>query len=358
MEDFKPETLVEQLAAHIRTSITNCELSDKMPGVRNLAKQFGVSPNTVIAAVEQLEREGYLIQQGHGRKSLITLPEGAKRLKFKVSILPYEHADAELDYVVEIQRRLREKGYDVEIAQKSLMELGLKTTRVARMVNASESDAWVVLSSTQEVLQWFLDQSLPTFALFGRFRRLPIAASGLDKVPAFRAAIKRLAELGHRRIVLLQPDHNRLPSPALLIRETFQEMEALGIETSVYNLPNWKQSPEGLRKCLDSLFAVSPPTALILDRPNELIGAQHYLARKGIFAPQDISLLCDDDEAFEWCEPSVSCIHWKSEPWVRRVVKWVNNVSIGKEDLRQSFTRAEFIEKDTIGKVPGKKQKG
>jgi ATP-dependent helicase/nuclease subunit B len=30
-----------------------------------------------------------------------------------------------------------------------------------------------------------------------------MAASGLDKVPAFRAAVRRLAELGHRRIVLL-----------------------------------------------------------------------------------------------------------------------------------------------------------
>ncbi len=332
--------------------MTRGELGDAMPGIRRLAGTLGVSSNTVTAALQQLEREHFLEPQGHGRRSRIVLPEGSLKPVFRVTLLPYERADVQLDYAVEILRRLKEKGYSVNVAEKSLMDLGMNVSRVAQMVDHVETDAWVVFSAPQDILEWFVNHSLPSFALFGRFRKLSLAATGLNKVPAFRSAIRRLAELGHRRIVLLQPKHNREPTPALLVRESLKEMEANGIKTGPYNIPDWEQSPAGLRRCHNSLFAVSAPTAIIFDRPNELIGAKIYLAHKGILAPRDISLICDDDPAFEWCEPSISCIQWLSRSWVRRVVRWVDNVANGKDDQRQSFTDAKFVERESIGPAP------
>jgi hypothetical protein len=352
MQYFRPLSVTEQLVEHLRESITKGELSGNMPGVRRLARSLGVSSNTVIAATLQLEREGFLTPQGHGRRSMIMIPDHVQRPAFKVTLLLYERVDVELDYVVDLQRRLKEDGHRVRVADKSLVELGMSVSRVARMASRTDTDAWVVFSAPQEILEWFSQQAKPTFALFGRFRRLPIAAIGLDKVPAFRSAVARLAELGHRRIVLLQPKHNRQPIPARLIRESLEVMEKYGIKTGAYNTPDWEQNPAGLRKRLDSLFAVSPPTAIILDRPNELIAAQLHLARRGILAPRDVSLISDDDPAFEWCEPSVSCIRWQSHPWVSRIAGWVNHVSLGKQDIRQSYTKARFEERDSIGPAP------
>jgi DNA-binding LacI/PurR family transcriptional regulator len=352
MEPFTPLSVVDQLVARLRDSISIGELSGTMPGIRKLASALGVSSNTVIAAVEQLEREGFLQSQGHGCRSQIVLPEDFVRPAFRVTLLLFERSDIHLDYVVEIQSRLKEEGRDVHFAEKSLVDMRLNVSQIARMVNRTKTDAWVVFSSTQEILEWFATQSTPTFALFGRFRRVPLAAIGLDKAPAFRAAIRRLVELGHRRIVLLQPKHNRQPIPALLVRESLEEMEANGIKTGEYNIPDWEQSPAGLRKLLDALFAISPPTALILDRPQELIAAQIILSHKKILAPQDISLVCDDDPAFAWNEPSISCICWNSRPWVRRIVRWVDNVANGKDDRRQSFTKAKFVERGSIGPAP------
>lgn len=352
METFKALTAAEQLAAYLREKMSNCELSGNMPGIRRLADTLGVSSNTVTAAVEQLEHEGFLLPQGHGRKSRIVLPEGTPRPRFRVTFLPYERADMQLDYVLEIRQRLREEGYEVRIADKSLVDLGMKKRRIERLVKEAETNAWVVFSAPRDVLEWFATHTVPAFAMFGRFRRLSLAAAGLDKKPAFRAAVRRLIELGHRRIVLLQPDSNRRPVLAQLVREALDEMELHGIKTGPYNVPEWQQTPAGLRACLDSLFAVTPPTALIFDRPNELIGAQIHLAHKGILAPRDISLVCDDDPAFEWCEPSISCIRWQSRAWARRVVGWVNHIANDKTDIRQSFVKADFINKDSIGPAP------
>lgn len=342
-------TVVDQLVIYLRELITSGELGENMPGVRKLASKLGVSSNTVAAAIEQLSIDNLLLRQGHGKRSKIATVVGINKPTFRVTMLPYEHVDVEIDYVVEIQRRLREAGHEVIMAEKSLVELGMKIDRIARLVKSVETDAWLVFSAPQHVLQWFVDQSLPAFALFGRFRGLPIPGTGLDKVQAFRAAIRRLAELGHKRIVLLQPDHNRKPTHALLVSESLAEMEANGIRTGSYNVPDWEQSPAGLRKCLDSLFAVSAPTAIIFDRPNELIGAQVYLAHKNILAPRDISLVCDDDPAFEWCQPSVSCIQWQIHSWVRQVVRWVDCLANGKSYTHQRFTKATFVEKESIG---------
>ena len=38
-------------------------------------------------------------------------------------------------------------------------------------------------------------------------------------------------------------------------------------------------------------------------------------------------------------------------PIVHRIVRWVNNISTGKEDTRQSMIEAEFFEGGTIGSV-------
>lgn len=75
--------------------------------------------------------------------------------------------------------------------------------------------------------------------------------------------------------------------------------------------------------------------------------------KRGIYVPEDVSLICSDDNAyFEWCDPAVSCIRWSVSPVVRRVLRWVDNVASGKDDRRKSFFKAEFIEGGTIGPAP------
>ena len=353
MEPFTPLSVVDQLVAHLRGAIARGELVGNMPGIRHLAGTLGVSPITVRAALERLSDEDFLKPQGNGRPSRIILPEGFVRPAYRVTLLLYDREDLQMGHIAELQRCLKEKGHVVNVADRTLVELGMKVGQIARMVNRTKTDAWVILSATQEVLEWFVAHSVPTFAIFGRFRGMPLAGIGPDKVAAFRAAVRRLVELGHRRIVLLQPDHMRKPTPGLLLSETLDELESHGIQTGRYNLPDWEQTPEGLRRCLDSLFALSPPTALVLDRAHEYLATHQYLARQGILTPRDVSLICtDDDLAFEWCEPTVSCIPWDISPSVRRIVRWVANVANGKDDRRQTFTKAKFIERGSIGPAP------
>ena len=130
-------------------------------------------------------------------------------------------------------------------------------------------------------------------------------------------------------------------------------MEKHNIPFGPYNMPDWEESPEGLQQCLDSLFATTPPTALIIDDPILYLPAQQHLANRGIVAPRDVSLICTDPaRSFSWYRPSVAHIYWNDMPIKRRIVRWVKTVSQGKEDHRTSFVNAKFVEGGTVGPAP------
>jgi len=83
------EPIFEQIIFQVKESVARGELSegDKLPSVRSLAKDLAVNPNTVIRALEALEREGVVIRRqgagcfATGRKSTLDLKERNRQLQ-------------------------------------------------------------------------------------------------------------------------------------------------------------------------------------------------------------------------------------------------------------------------------------
>ena len=308
---------------------------------------------TVEAALSLLEGEGLLVPRGVGRRRLIVLPRELSTPSLRVYILLYAPEDRKIYYNVDLQHRLLNAGHFASVASKTLLELGMETKRLARLVERTSADAWVVSSGSRNVLEWFAKQHLPTFAFAGRRHGVQIASIGPNKEPAMRAVVRRLVTLGHRRIVMLAREVRRKPDPGGFEQVFLDELAAHDIQAGSYNLPDWTETAEGLQLVLDNLFRHTPPTALIIEEAYTLIAVQQYLAHLGIIAPRDVSLVCDDpDPAFAWCRPTIAHIHWDGTPIARRAVQWAANVARGKDDRRRSFTKAKFIEGGTIGPAP------
>jgi len=353
MSDLKLLTYPEQLAAHFREQILRGIWRCEMPGAPALAVELGVDHRMVIAAFRLLEKQGLLAPQGAGRRRKVMLPENFSPPALRVCILHYEDADTQQYYMVDLLHRLLKTGHAAGLAGKCLLELGMNVKRVARLVENTEADAWIILAASREILEWFAQQPKPAFAFAGRRNGIPIAGIGPDKVPAMRSAARHLHALGHRRIVMLAREERRKPGPGFMERAFLEELESLGIRTGPYNLPDWEDDMDDFHRCLDSLFRHTPPTALLIDEMPLFIAAQQHLAQLGILAPRDVSLICHDpDRAFSWCRPSVAHIHWDSDPLVQRMARWADNVARGEDDRRQSFTKAEFVQGGTIGPAP------
>lgn len=357
MSILKTFTVVAQVAAHLREELSRGRWTGKMPGRDHLAAELGVSPRSVQGALEMLEKEGLLEKQGVGRQRRILQEANSPPAGLRVMILLYEKASAKLDYLVDLRHQLEEAGHSALFADKTLQDLSMNRERMARFVKQTPADAWVVVSASREILEWFACQPVPAFALFGRQVSVPISGTGPRKSAAVAEAVRRLVELGHRRIVMLCREERRKPYPGFVERVFLDELEAHGIQTGPYNLPNWGNTMEEFFAGLNSLFRLSPPTALLCSYTALFVATERYLAQRGIVAPRDISLIClDPDPAFDWCQPTVSHISWDSRQAVRRVMRWVGNVAQGRDDRRNTATPANFVEGGTVGPVPVKQE--
>lgn len=345
----------DQVAGHLRSEIRGGVWQEEIPGAPLLARELGVDAKTVLAALTQLESEGLLVGRGVGRRRLINREasvgnEHARPLR--VGILLNETTDRRREYIGEVQHRLIAAGHQIRFGSKTMMALGSDVSRLSRLLETEKADAWVVVGGTREVLTWLSGQSFPAFALFGRIGGLPIAAVLPEKIPAYEAAVDRLAELGHRRIVMLARKSRRIPEPGRTERAFLMRLQSHGIPTGAYNLPDWEDDKKGFLALLDRLFGTTPPTALVIQEAFLFSAAHQYLTRRGIRVPEDVSMVCsDDDISFDWWEPAVSHIHWDILPVAHRVVHWVSNVSRGKVDMHQTLTKAVLVEGGTISGI-------
>lgn len=354
MKPIRLRSAAEQVAEYLRDEVQREHWEEKIPGVGWLARELEVNRKTVEAALQLLEEDGLLVSQGPGRNRTIKMPVGRAVRPLRVALLDFDPLPLALSsgYTVELLHLLAQEGHAAFFTEKSLTELEMNVPRIRRMVEKTAADAWVVCSASREVLEWFVAQPVPVFAMFGRRSGLPVAAVGPDKLPATVAATRALIELGHHRIVMLTRGAQRLPEPGVVQRSFLDELEAHGISPGPYHLPDWEESIEGFYRCLESLFLITPPTALIIDEVPFYIATLHFCSTRGLRVPEDVSLVCDDDDpAFAWSRPTVSRIRWETRPVVKRIVRWAANVSRGKQDLRQTLTPAKFIHGETIGPV-------
>lgn len=354
MSHFTVLSPSEQVAGHLREELLRGTWGGEMPGTPKLAEELGLDRKTVIAALQLLEEDGLLVSQGHGRRRRIELPENRPVPALRIAIQDYDPPAMRAGFMAQARHQLEEAGHTAFFARKSLTEIRMDVRRVAAQVKRTEADAWVVGGGSREVLEWFAEQPVPAFAMAGRLREVPLPSIGPDKLPAMLEVFRRFVELGHRRIVLLEREERRKPEPGYPERILLAELKALGVQVGPYNLPDWQDNREGLHQLLDSMFRHTPPTALLIDEPYLFAATQQHLARRGILAPEDVSLVCTDpDPTFAWCQPTVAHIRWDSRAVVRRIVRWANNVARGKNDRRKSFSNSEFVEGGTIGPVSG-----
>lgn len=348
---------VDQVVALLRQGIIEGRWRGTLPGRQRLANQLGCSQGTVETALRQLAQKGWLVSQGRGRRRRIEIPAGqqrAVRQVKRVRLLLYDKPATARAEEITLLARLLEAGYAADFAVKSQQDLKMDVGRVARFVEKTPCDVWIVSMGSREILQWFSQQSVPAMALFGRFTGLPIAATCPRNVPAMQTAVRRLVELGHRRIVMTTNAERISPYPALFEQAFLDKLKRWDVPAGPYNLAAVEAHRGGVSNCLDSLFQLTPPSALIVTDAEHFLATQQFLARRGLKVPEDVSLISTDyiTEYF-WCDPPISHFKWEPAPLVRSILRWVDRVVQGKRDIRQQLYDAEFVEGGTIG--PAKK---
>jgi hypothetical protein len=191
MQPIRLLSVVEQTAEHLRKGLYQGRWRGNLPGVVQLATEFDVAIRSMRAALQQLEAEGLLSGRGLGRSRSIAAPGGTKASlrRLRVGVLTHDvpfHQEGKTEQVLLLVKHdLEAAGHTVFSTSRSQAELQHDARRIIRHLKETPADAWIVISGSRVLLEWFAAQPVPTIALYGRSQGLPLARTGPDKVPPF-----------------------------------------------------------------------------------------------------------------------------------------------------------------------------
>lgn len=349
--------LAAQTAAHLRTRLRAGQWGGVLPGVIPLSLDLQVSVPTVRAALRLLEAEGVITGRGLGRSRRVAddPPKGERRRALRVGVLLHERLVDENPgrqiSLAQLQHEIEQAGHLCFFSRPCMASLRHDTGRIAAYFAEMQADAWVVVAPRPEVLPWLATQPVPAFSQGTLCKTGALAGAAVDGQPSMVAAIRRLAALGHQRIVFIGQSGVRIPRPGTRAEAFTSEMKASRLRLSrAYNLPEWEETPTGFRALLDGLFSATPPTALLIDETPRLMATLAFLAEHGLRVPEQVSLVAmHEDSTLAWCKPTMARLRWDTGPVVRRVVRWVTALERGQPDREQSVFPSEFVDGGSIG---------
>ncbi len=359
------KTLSEQVVEWLREGAHSGRWGAGLPGLGTLSKEFGVAEGTLRRAVRLLEKEGLFSYAGAGRRRQVALGPPNRKAKparqLRVAVLlrdRLEHDSAGFRWALAAaQAKIEAKGHQMVMIKKNQADLLFDDSRIIRMLKRESADLWIVVAGSRFLLEWFAAQDRRVFAIGGRYVGIPqIAGAGANTLSAHLATIRRLCALGHQRIVFLMPSFARSVDgkPTSLAKILMDELAVHGITGSSYHLPEFEETPEGLRARLDALFRVTPPTAIFATYPGWAFGVLSYLAARGLKVPDDVSVVCGNESTnFAWMQPQVAHYQHDDVTLMRRLVEWVNHWAQGRSHVKQEGLMTRLIELGSIGPAKG-----
>jgi len=311
----RPAALTTRIEQMLRHAIEEGRFeSGKLPTEVELAKQLGVSRETVRLAAENLQREGLLVKVRR-RGTFLKAPELPDRIEAAAPMcLGYlqagypaapgqEEAVTRVVSALMLQGALEEAaqaGYHLAVSHASYTRIG----QILRQVQTEQRLRGLLFAhcGEEKLLRRAAGLGLPTVLLDHDMQRTRVSSIRDDSHEAARLAVRHLAELGHRRIGFInwrQEDLNpwRLQGFRQGLRDAGLSRR-LAWEIAV------ELTSEGARKAVGQFLALSPrPTALYCfnnSLANLVIGE---LEGQGNRVPADVSVLGGGGEEF----PGLTC---------------------------------------------------
>jgi LacI family transcriptional regulator len=214
----------------------------------------------------------------------------------------------------------------------------------------------VILYSIGEpapALARFQAQKTPVVAMGPAANRSNIPAVLVNERPATVAAVRRLLELGHTRIALVNKDS---PPGRFVYRSEpiRREMADAGLTLDPALVVD-AHTGEECRQAMHALLALpDPPTAIVV--------ATHFLTpyvlqgihAAGLGVPEDISLVAYGDSAWTAAyQPAITVVRVDYETWGRETAALLLRLIVAPEEPIERLTlEAQFIERASLAPAP------
>lgn len=353
--------LVTQLAQQIRLLAIAGRLkaNDKLPAVRQLGDQLGISFHTVRAAYQQLEAEGLVAtRQGVGTsilatKSPMARKRGDKFRNFTIGVMLPAFADFYAPMLTGLQEAasgdpslflLCDCRENAELAKNYFEQF------VARGVDGIIvlSTPFATLARAKEIRRHSKDYPPMVFVDMPGFPP-PLITFDLEG-GAFMAA-KHILEHGHKKVGLIIPPIH-WTNNAEKFKGYKRAFESAGVplpEDQIAYVKDYdlKTGSSGAKELLNKNPGI---TAIIAAGDRLAIGAMQALKEAGLKVPQDIALISfDNTDVSRLAEPNLTTVNLPAYDMGQEAYKLLRVVMEGGGRHTEKVLGAELVIRQSCG---------
>lgn len=298
MTTFRRLSTSEQAELALRERIKAGEWTGKLPPVRVLAEQMGLSVPTLLRALKGLRRTGELVKGAGTRPYAIGRrgTAGAKRRQMLLVVAEEaagELTGADLRLLNLLREGLAKSGTEFRLERLDFDGRTQPLLKWNRILERLRPSHLAVIRGNAATIAWGAKADLPTVLIGGRDR------SGGPNMLAMRIGRMlghvnaELRRLGHRKA--LMPCPSPMPEVARYLSEKLAEglgadLPTVLAERWVVPLPSGTAAARG--KALTAAVRATGATAIVTVNWEEYLLAQTALAAEGLRVPGDVSMAC------------------------------------------------------------------
>jgi LacI family transcriptional regulator len=345
--------LAELLAREIRE---RRRPGDRVPSQNELAGAHGVSVETVLKALKELEHRG-LITRERGRGTFVapTGTRGPLRKAVAIGVVISESWDrAELDpfyqeMIARLGRAASREGFSLLL----LASDALRPARLPAFLRERPVGGLLVFNRPEIPDATFraLCQALPVVITDPPGpRERGVGWVDVDSREGGRLAMECLLRAGHRRIGFLNSDPRRRPAFAERLDAYRQALASGGIPFSTGLVRQTTDlSVETTRGLAASLLAARP-TALFCANGRLTLGALQSIAEARMRIPDDISVVgYDDAPAFALTAPGITMVRQPVSRFAESLVRaLIAHIRTGRAAQPGTRLKPELLERGSV----------
>lgn len=294
------QSLVVQLSEILVQEVRRGRWGEWLPEERELARQFQVSRFTVRCSLSALREQGFLETiHGMGTRVIKSSKAGLRsNVNTSVGVLLPKTLERFRHFVTLIVDDLRtllfDRGHYLMIHAHPQVEARRPFEFLKKLVDQQRHACWLLVACGPETRHWFGKNRIPTVVSGSCEASLGIPFVCLDNHALGRHAGLTLLQHGHRQIGALLTHSN--PGLHSGLHDVLGMQSDRGVNLTSFDV---NDSVENVSRAVDRLMGMNRrPTALFVAESNYYLTVVSRLMQLGFKVPDDVSLLCRDDEPY------------------------------------------------------------
>ena len=336
VDEIRKISLVDRVTEVLRREISAGTWLDWLPSERALGETLQISRNTLRAALSELKRRK-IIQSVHPRGTRILGAPAVRRRASRTGIMgllspqPLNLLRPNVALIIDALRaHLAEIGYRLHLHHGERYWGPQSGPALQKLTRANKHDCWVLVLANDAMKRWFQSAAVPCVVSGSCAPDIRLPFVDLDYYALGRHAAGQMLAAGHRRVGLLVQKSTQ--TGKLECERGFREfVENSAHEDAKATVFYHTGLNSSVRNVLDRMRNMTHrPTSLLVVNPNNYLLALTYCQKRGLRVPNDICLVCADDDPFlahVWPEPSRYAFNTKA--FSRRLFRLTMEVSRG-----------------------------